>query len=208
MVSCKFIFRYCVSGWMTAFYKPRLAPDYKGFFKITLLKNMYLFFHFIYFPKPLSSKLRSAWVPVTMTSHARSLFNSSTHCLRLTKVLAGSEARPAPTRVNSKGLSLQTFPLFKSMQTRSASPSWDFILLVNDIKYSNDTLWVKYWNQIGYKPNSETWTCLHLHCQGAQKESFFLTKEIINLWRCFFFLFLKTCLKTYHHVARMIRHAF
>lgn len=161
---------------------------------------MYLFFHFIYFPKPLSSKLWSAWVPVTMTSHARSLFNSSTHCcLRLTKVLAGSEARPAPTRVNSKGLSLQTFPLFKSMQTRSAFPSWDFILLVNDIKYSNDTLWVKYWNQIGYKPNSETWTRLHLHCQGAQKDSlfFFLTKEIIYLWKWSFFvlLFLKSCLK-------------
>lgn len=160
---------------------------------------MYLFFHFISFPKPLSSKLWSAWVPVTMTSHARSLFNSSTHCCLLTKVLAGSEARPAPTRVNSKGLILQTFPLFQFTQTRSAFPSWDFILLVNDIKYSNDTLWVKYWNQIGYKPSSETWTCLHLQCQGAQKDSLFLTKEIIYLWKCVFFcfvlLFKKTCLK-------------
>lgn len=150
---------------------------------------MYLFFHFISFPKPLSSKLWSAWVPVTMTSHARSLFNSSTHCCLLTKVLAGSEARPAPTRVNSKGLILQTFPLFQFTQTRSAFPSWDFILLVNDIKYSNDTLWVKYWNQIGYKPSSETWTCLHLQCQGAQKDSLFLTKEIIYLWKCVVFFF-------------------
>lgn len=68
-------------------------------------KNMYLFFHFVYLPKPLSSKLWSAWVPVTMTSRVCFLFISSIHCcLRSTKVLAGSEARPAPTRVNSKGI--------------------------------------------------------------------------------------------------------
>lgn len=173
---------------MTAFNKPRLTPDYKGFFLNYLIKNMYLFFHFIYFPKPLSSKLWSAWVPVAMTSHARFLlkhsllfaFNQSAGWLwGQARSPKGDFQRPI----------LQTFPLFDSMQMGSALTRRGSIRPVNDIKYSKDTFWVKYWNQIGYKdPAQKSEHVCTCSAKGHKRaESFSPKVKRIHLWRWSFF---------------------
>lgn len=148
-----------------------------------LIKNMYLFFHFIYFPKPLSSKPWSAWVPVTMTSHSDHDVTCPLPSLPKHSLLfafnqsAGwlwGQARSLPQGWFPKDFILQTFPLFNSMQTGSAFTRWGFILLVNDIKYSKDTFWVKLLKPDRLqRPSSEMWTCLHLQCQGPQKGKVF-----------------------------------
>lgn len=116
---------------------------------------MYLFFFcFIYFPKPLSSKLWSAWVQVIITSHAffylkHSLFAFATQAsshkngLGRTSSLCFSSALKSMQRGQ---LLQQGGVLFLSF--------FFFYFLVHDIKYSNETFLMKYLNQIGHnEPN-------------------------------------------------------
>lgn len=91
-------------------------------------------------------------------------------------------------RVISKGLHPPDFSSLDSMQTGSAFTRWGFILLVNDIKYSNDTFWVKYWNQTGYKdPAQKSEHVCTCSAKGHKRAKSFSPKvKIIYLWNCFF----------------------
>lgn len=70
----------------------------------------------------------------------------------------------------------------------SALTRWGFILPVNDIKYSKDTFWVKYWNQIGYKdPAQKSEQVCTCSAEGHKRaESFSPKVKRIHLWRWFY----------------------
>lgn len=122
-----------------------------------------------------------------MTSHARFLLKHS--LLFAFNQSAGWLWGQARSRKSDfQRTILQTFPLFDSMQMGSALTRWGFILPVNDIKYSKDTFWVKYWNQIGYKdPAQKSEQVCTCSAEGHKRaESFSPKVKRIHLWRWFY----------------------